>query len=162
MERDKIVTKKKAAELLGVSPRTIDRWRAEGALRSAVRKLGPRMVRFSVNELMKIVEHGYDPEKETTSSNRASAGQRFTNDKLEEMARRILPFSLLPWPQGAGWTVRDVARYLGISNDHALGLLRSGQIKCADVGGGKGRMLRTSRRAVHDYLNRKSQSRGGL
>lgn len=55
---DKLVTKRQAAEILGISTRTIDRWRAAGALKNAVRKLGPRLVRFRLSELQKAVARG--------------------------------------------------------------------------------------------------------
>ena len=53
-----LLTKKQAAEILGISTRTIDRYRAAGALRAATKKVGPRMVRFRLAEVQKIVERG--------------------------------------------------------------------------------------------------------
>lgn len=51
---NELLTKRRAAELLGVSTRTIDRMRAEGRLR-AVRPTGRRSVRFEMAELEKYV-----------------------------------------------------------------------------------------------------------
>ena len=53
---DRLLTKKEAAELLGVSERTIDRWRAAGA-KLGETKLG-RIIRFRASTIEKLAEKG--------------------------------------------------------------------------------------------------------
>lgn len=42
-------TKEEAAKHIGVHPRTITRWAAEGRLRA--HRAGPRLIRFDLNEI---------------------------------------------------------------------------------------------------------------
>lgn len=49
MSERRWATKDQAAQHVGVHPNTIDRWRADGRIRTY--RAGPRLVRFDLNEL---------------------------------------------------------------------------------------------------------------
>ena len=52
----RLLTKRHFARSLGVSERTVDSWRARGAVQAV--KLGPKVVRFHPDELARVMREG--------------------------------------------------------------------------------------------------------
>lgn len=64
---DRLLNKREAAKLLGVTGRTLDNWRTAGRLRAV--KLGPGTVRFDPADLRAFIERSKQgPASDTTGN----------------------------------------------------------------------------------------------